>query len=111
MKCKKKKIIWKRIINKNGNKLIDFIEKEQVEVNSFHKVKERLNKQENLEDLELLADIACQQEKIKFEAVAQKFQEKRIHWKKEIININNRWENQNIPVTKSEFDNKNDFSI
>ncbi|WP_338977788.1 hypothetical protein [Spiroplasma endosymbiont of Panzeria rudis] len=67
MKDKKKNIIWKRIINKKFNKLIDSIEKEQAKLNSFEKVKKWLNKQENLENLELLADIACQQKKIKIE--------------------------------------------
>ncbi|WP_339041364.1 hypothetical protein [Spiroplasma endosymbiont of Apeira syringaria] len=78
MKDKKKNIIWKKILNKKFNKLIYFIEKEQRKLNSFDKVKKWLNKQENLE---LLADIACQQQKINVENL------KSIHWKKEIINI------------------------
>ncbi|WP_174481479.1 hypothetical protein [Spiroplasma endosymbiont of Danaus chrysippus] len=90
MKDKKKNIIWKRIINKNFNKLINFTEKEQAKLNSFDKVKEWLNKQENLENLELLADVACQQKKLKIEKW------KEIHWKKEIININKNLQSNDI---------------
>lgn len=96
MKDKKKKIIQKRIINKKFNKLLYFFEKEQSKLNSFDKVKEWLNKQENLENLELLADIACQQQKINVENL------KSIHWKKEIININRNSQNNN---------DKNDLKI
>lgn len=96
MKDKKKNIIWKKILNKKFNKLIYFIEKEQRKLNSFDKVKEWLNKQENLENLELLADIACQQQKINVENL------KPIHWKKEIININRNSQNNN---------DKNDLKI
>ncbi|BDT05117.1 MULTISPECIES: hypothetical protein [Spiroplasma] len=96
MKDKKKNIIWKKILNKKFNKLIYFIEKEQRKLNSFDKVKKWLNKQENLENLELLADIACQQQKINVENL------KPIHWKKEIININRNSQNNN---------DKNDLKI
>ncbi|WP_375317192.1 hypothetical protein [Spiroplasma endosymbiont of Virgichneumon dumeticola] len=114
MKDKKKKIIKKRIINKKFNKLLYFFEKEQSKLNSFDKVKEWLNKQENLENLELLADIACQQQKINVENLElladiacqqQKINVenlKSIHWKKEIININRNSQNNN---------DKNDLKI
>lgn len=102
MKNRKKNIIWKRIINKKFNNSFNFTEKEQAKLNSFDKVKEWLNKQENLENLELLADIACQQKKVKIEKW------KEIHWKKEIININGNSQNNKIT---NYIELKNEYSM
>lgn len=102
MKDKNKNIIWKQIINKKFNKTIDFLEKEEAKIKSFNKVKEWLDKQYNLENLELLSNIACQQKKIDYENLEP------IHWKKEISNINRNLQNNKFT---NYIDLKNEYSM